>query len=110
MSAVKPEREAAAALYEKLGLGQPTTKAHPDINKEELIESVRNALYASKICSYAQARPHASCPVFVSLRPCLTAVITCNTLTLLPCLVLICSMPANFACFAFVAAVQPFTG
>lgn len=43
-------------MYEKLGLPPPTTEKEASIDKEELIASVRNALYASKICSYAQAR------------------------------------------------------
>jgi 6-phosphogluconate dehydrogenase len=56
LSAVKDERLKAAELYEGLGLKQPTAETHPEVKKEELIEAVRNALYASKICSYAQVR------------------------------------------------------
>jgi 6-phosphogluconate dehydrogenase len=52
LSARKGERQAAAKFYESLGLSQP--KPMGSVDKKELIESVRNALYASKICSYAQ--------------------------------------------------------
>jgi 6-phosphogluconate dehydrogenase len=52
MSALKPERMAAAAVFGKLGLGQPTMI--PGVDKAQLIDDVRKALYASKICSYAQ--------------------------------------------------------
>lgn len=52
MSALKPEREAAAEVFSKLGVKQPT--AIPGVDKKQLIEDVKLALYASKICSYAQ--------------------------------------------------------
>ena len=55
LSAQKEQREKAATFYEDLGLPQPDTKPS-DIDKKELIDAVRNALYASKICSYAQVR------------------------------------------------------
>ena len=52
MSALKPEREVASKVFAKLGVNQPT--AIPGINKKQLVEDVKAALYASKICSYAQ--------------------------------------------------------
>lgn len=52
MSALKDERVAAAAQYEKLGLKAPVAPA--GVDKAKLIEDVRQALYCSKICSYAQ--------------------------------------------------------
>ncbi|KAJ9528796.1 hypothetical protein QJQ45_000008 [Haematococcus lacustris] len=52
MSSNKPERVAAAEVFSKLGLQQPTTV--PGISKEQLVADVSAALYASKICSYAQ--------------------------------------------------------
>lgn len=47
LSALKEERVAASKLFEA-----PTSKAK--INKKAFVEQVRQALYASKICSYAQ--------------------------------------------------------
>eukprot|EP00199_Chlamydomonas_sp_CCMP681_P001002 CAMPEP_0119107206 /NCGR_PEP_ID=MMETSP1180-20130426/9398_1 /TAXON_ID=3052 ORGANISM="Chlamydomonas cf sp, Strain CCMP681" /NCGR_SAMPLE_ID=MMETSP1180 /ASSEMBLY_ACC=CAM_ASM_000741 /LENGTH=514 /DNA_ID=CAMNT_0007092663 /DNA_START=256 /DNA_END=1800 /DNA_ORIENTATION=- len=52
MSALKPERIIAAKVFSAQGLKQPT--AIPGVNKAQLIEDVAAALYASKICSYAQ--------------------------------------------------------
>jgi len=52
MSALKPERVIAAKVFGELGLTQPTTI--PGVDKAQLIEDVGKALYASKICSYAQ--------------------------------------------------------
>eukprot|EP00803_Ostreobium_quekettii_P001682 evm.model.scf_1221.1 EVM.evm.TU.scf_1221.1 scf_1221:20927-22526(+) len=52
MSALKGEREAAEGFYGEVGLGGPA--APPDVDKQTLVEDVRRALYASKICSYAQ--------------------------------------------------------
>jgi len=43
-------------LYNSLDLKAPTTV--PGISKAQLIEDVAAALYASKICSYAQVRAH----------------------------------------------------
>eukprot|EP01025_Chloroclados_australasicus_P027031 TRINITY_DN2682_c0_g1_i1.p1 TRINITY_DN2682_c0_g1~~TRINITY_DN2682_c0_g1_i1.p1 ORF type:complete len:568 (+),score=53.71 TRINITY_DN2682_c0_g1_i1:176-1879(+) len=51
MSALKDERVAAAKFYEKLGLEVIESL---DQDKAQLIENVRQALFASKICSYAQ--------------------------------------------------------
>ena len=47
LSAVKNERVAAEAI-----LAAPTTSS--DIDKETFVEAIRDALYCSKICSYAQ--------------------------------------------------------
>jgi len=52
MSAAKPERVAASKVYEGLGLHAPS--AMPGVTKAQLVADVRAALYASKICSYAQ--------------------------------------------------------
>src|SRR5690625_2651266 len=48
ISAMKEERVVASKI-----LNGPQG-ARPEVNKEEFIEAVRKALYASKICSYAQ--------------------------------------------------------
>jgi 6-phosphogluconate dehydrogenase len=53
LSALKDERVAAAKLYEGFGLAQPSAPAG-GVDKAALIEDVRQALYCSKICSYAQ--------------------------------------------------------
>jgi len=53
LSGLKEERVAAAAFYEKLGVAQPSASTS-NIDKAELVTKVRSALYASKICSYAQ--------------------------------------------------------
>mmetsp|Transcript_2798 Transcript_2798/g.6132 ORF Transcript_2798/g.6132 Transcript_2798/m.6132 type:complete len:570 (+) Transcript_2798:65-1774(+) len=52
MSALKSERVAASQVFGKLGLKEPTSI--PGVNKAQLVDDVRKALYASKICSYAQ--------------------------------------------------------
>lgn len=52
MSAIKPERVEAAKVFEGLGLKAPS--AIPGVSKAELVADVRAALYASKMCSYAQ--------------------------------------------------------
>lgn len=52
MSAVKEERVAASEIFSKLGLSEPTKI--PGVDKGQLIADVAQALYASKICSYAQ--------------------------------------------------------
>lgn len=52
MSAIKPERVAAAKVFASLGLHAPS--AIPGVSKAELVQDVKDALYASKICSYAQ--------------------------------------------------------
>lgn len=53
LSGLKDERVSAAAFYEKIGVAQPSTSAAA-VDKAELVSKVRAALYASKICSYAQ--------------------------------------------------------
>ena len=55
LSGLKDERVAAAAFYEKVGVAQPSAPApSPGADRAELVSKVRAALYASKICSYAQ--------------------------------------------------------
>jgi 6-phosphogluconate dehydrogenase len=54
MSALKDERTAAAALFSKLGLKAPAPPAGQPVDKKALVDDVRQALYCSKICSYAQ--------------------------------------------------------
>jgi len=52
MSALKDQRVKAAAFYKDLNVNQPIADA--GIDKSQLVDDVRKALYASKICSYAQ--------------------------------------------------------
>jgi 6-phosphogluconate dehydrogenase len=49
LSGLKDERVAASAVLEG-----PDTSGLPAVDKAQLLEDVRRALYASKICSYAQ--------------------------------------------------------
>ncbi|KAF9594935.1 hypothetical protein IFM89_035505 [Coptis chinensis] len=51
LSGLKEEREAAAAVLKEAGM---TEAARPSVDKKRLIDDVRQALYASKICSYAK--------------------------------------------------------
>lgn len=53
LSSIKGQRETAEKFYTELGMSGPKTM---DVDKTQLISDVRNALYASKICSYAQVR------------------------------------------------------
>lgn len=53
LSGLKDERVAAEALYASVGV-QPPVEGVAGVDKAQLIEDVRMALYASKICSYAQ--------------------------------------------------------
>ena len=56
LSGLKEERVAAAAILEKVGVppaGPPASGAAP-IDKKALVADVRAALYATKVCSYAQ--------------------------------------------------------
>lgn len=53
LSGLKDERVAAAAFYDKIGVAQPSSSG-ASVDKAELVSKVRAALYASKICSYAQ--------------------------------------------------------
>lgn len=52
LSAIKPERVAASKVFSALGLKGPS--AVPGVSKQQLVADVQAALYASKICSYAQ--------------------------------------------------------
>ncbi|KAL6782635.1 hypothetical protein ACKKBG_A07540 [Auxenochlorella protothecoides x Auxenochlorella symbiontica] len=52
LSGLKDERVAAEALYAGLGVAAPA--AAPGVDKAALVADVREALYAAKICSYAQ--------------------------------------------------------
>eukprot|EP00878_Enallax_costatus_P013340 GHUV01013947.1.p1 GENE.GHUV01013947.1~~GHUV01013947.1.p1 ORF type:complete len:298 (+),score=83.20 GHUV01013947.1:191-1084(+) len=52
MSALKDQRVAAAKFYHELGLKAPSQAE--GIDKAKLVEDVSQALYCSKICSYAQ--------------------------------------------------------
>lgn len=60
LSGLKDERLAAEAVFAKLGVSPPQTASSSSSNgsngvdKAQLIEDVSAALYASKICSYAQ--------------------------------------------------------
>ncbi|XP_073315983.1 6-phosphogluconate dehydrogenase, decarboxylating 3, chloroplastic-like [Primulina huaijiensis] len=54
MSGLKEEREAAAEIFEKEGLKEEMVNNVAVVDKKRLIDDVRQALYASKICSYAQ--------------------------------------------------------
>jgi len=52
LSGIKEERVTAADIFDRIGSKQPSTQAGMD--KKALVEDVRSALYASKVCSYAQ--------------------------------------------------------
>jgi len=52
LSGLKDERVAASKIFESLGVSDVLTNVKVD--RQELIDNVRKALYASKICSYAQ--------------------------------------------------------
>lgn len=54
LSSIKSQREAAEKFYADLGMSGPKAMG---VDKQQLISDVRNALYASKICSYAQVQP-----------------------------------------------------
>ncbi|KAJ4977344.1 hypothetical protein NE237_002450 [Protea cynaroides] len=54
LSGLKEEREAAAQVLENAGMIDEVGKVRSGIDKKRLIDDVRQALYASKICSYAQ--------------------------------------------------------
>ncbi|CAA3029173.1 6-phosphogluconate dehydrogenase, decarboxylating 2, chloroplastic [Olea europaea subsp. europaea] len=53
MSGLKEEREEASEIFKKEGLNEDINNAGR-VDKKRLIDDVRQALYASKICSYAQ--------------------------------------------------------
>nr|GME06756.1 6-phosphogluconate dehydrogenase, decarboxylating 2, chloroplastic [Ipomoea batatas] len=55
MSGLKGEREEAAEIFRKEGLKEDLSFINGSgVDKKRLIDDVRQALYASKICSYAQ--------------------------------------------------------
>mmetsp|Transcript_40271 Transcript_40271/g.48804 ORF Transcript_40271/g.48804 Transcript_40271/m.48804 type:complete len:506 (+) Transcript_40271:116-1633(+) len=56
LSGLKDERVAAASLYDKLSASSPSepVTALSAEEKAQLVDDVKQALYASKICSYAQ--------------------------------------------------------
>lgn len=55
LSGLKEERENAAAVLKEAGLGEEVGGfVRSGVDKKRLIDDVRQALYASKICSYAQ--------------------------------------------------------
>ncbi|PSC67084.1 5 -3 exoribonuclease 1, partial [Micractinium conductrix] len=53
LSGLKDERVAAEAVYASVGV-QPPAAGAAAVDKQQLIADVRAALYASKVCSYAQ--------------------------------------------------------
>jgi len=65
LSGLKDERVAAEALYARLGAPKAEAPAGTKVDKEQLIADVEQALYASKIMSYAQVR-WACASLFVS--------------------------------------------
>ncbi|KAJ8764899.1 hypothetical protein K2173_010364 [Erythroxylum novogranatense] len=54
LSGLKEERESAASILQETGLRDEVGSVKSGIDKKRLIDDVRQALYASKICSYAQ--------------------------------------------------------
>lgn len=54
MSGLKEERQNAAEIFKKEGLEEGFSSSISGVDKKRLIDDVRQALYASKICSYAQ--------------------------------------------------------
>ncbi|OMO85132.1 6-phosphogluconate dehydrogenase, decarboxylating [Corchorus olitorius] len=54
LSGLKEERENAAGVLKEAGLKEEVGTVAQNIDKKRLIDDVRQALYASKICSYAQ--------------------------------------------------------
>ncbi|KAI7752219.1 hypothetical protein M8C21_032135 [Ambrosia artemisiifolia] len=54
LSGLKDEREAASKILSDAGLKDEIGSVRSGIDKKRLIDDVRQALYASKICSYAQ--------------------------------------------------------
>ncbi|CAL9766361.1 unnamed protein product [Musa acuminata subsp. burmannicoides] len=54
LSGLKDEREAAAKALDQAGIGSGDFISGRSVDKKRLIDDVRQALYASKICSYAQ--------------------------------------------------------
>ncbi|XP_074264950.1 6-phosphogluconate dehydrogenase, decarboxylating 2, chloroplastic [Silene latifolia] len=54
LSGLKEERESAAKALLEAGMKEEVNAVRSGIDKKQLIDDVRQALYASKICSYAQ--------------------------------------------------------
>lgn len=54
MSGLKDEREEASKVLNDAGLKEDLSSVKASVDKKRLIDDVRQALYASKICSYAQ--------------------------------------------------------
>ncbi|GLT90813.1 hypothetical protein SLE2022_087300 [Rubroshorea leprosula] len=54
LSGLKEERESASLVLKEAGLKEEVGSVSQGIDKKRLIDDVRQALYASKICSYAQ--------------------------------------------------------
>ncbi|GLU05909.1 hypothetical protein SLE2022_229820 [Rubroshorea leprosula] len=54
LSGLKEERESAAKVLKEAGLKEEVASVAHGVDKKRLIDDVREALYASKICSYAQ--------------------------------------------------------
>lgn len=54
LSGLKDERESAAKALQEAGMKEEVNSVRGGIDKKRLIDDVRQALYASKICSYAQ--------------------------------------------------------
>ncbi|XAR70219.1 Phosphogluconate dehydrogenase (NADP(+)-dependent, decarboxylating) [Bertholletia excelsa] len=54
LSGLKEERVAAAEALKEAGLKEEVGVVRSGVDKKRLIDDVRQALYASKICSYAQ--------------------------------------------------------
>ncbi|XP_057520952.1 6-phosphogluconate dehydrogenase, decarboxylating 2, chloroplastic [Amaranthus tricolor] len=54
LSGLKEERESAAKVLEAAGMKEEVSAVRGGVDKKRLIDDVRQALYASKICSYAQ--------------------------------------------------------
>ena len=54
LSGLKDEREAAAEVLKAAGMEEDIGSVSKNVDKKRLIDDVRKALYASKICSYAQ--------------------------------------------------------
>lgn len=54
LSGLKAERENASRVLQEAGIDSDTLCSNRTVDKKQLIDDVRQALYASKICSYAQ--------------------------------------------------------
>ncbi|MQL73857.1 hypothetical protein Taro_006234 [Colocasia esculenta] len=54
LSGLKEERESAARILDEAGIGLESMGSSRKVDRKRLIDDVRQALYASKVCSYAQ--------------------------------------------------------